>query len=32
LETLKNTLIRRNIDFKNIIVARQNEMTELYNI
>ena len=29
LETLKETLDRKNIDFNNIIIARQNEMTEL---
>ncbi|MBR6690976.1 MAG: MBL fold metallo-hydrolase [Bacilli bacterium] len=29
LSTLNQTLERKNIDFKNIIVARQNEMTEL---
>ena len=29
LETLKETLDRKNIDFSNIIIARQNEMTEL---
>ncbi len=32
LETLNDTLKRKNINFNNIIVARQNEMTELYNI
>ena len=30
--TLKNTLLRKNIDFNNIIVAKQNEMTELFNL
>jgi len=30
--TLKNTLLRKNIDFNNIIIARQNEMTELFNV
>ena len=29
LETLKETLDRKNIDFNNIMIARQNEMTEL---
>lgn len=29
LETLKETLERKNIDFNNIMIARQNEMTEL---
>ena len=29
LETLKETLDRKNIDFSNIMIARQNEMTEL---
>ena len=29
LETLKETLERKNIDFSNIMIARQNEMTEL---
>lgn len=32
LSTLKQTLERKNIDFKNIIVARQNEMTELMEV
>lgn len=32
LETLKDTLTRKNIDFNNISIARQNEMTELFNI
>ena len=32
LETLTETLKRRNVDFKNIVIARQNEMTELFNI
>jgi len=29
LETLKETLDRKNIDFNNIMIARQNEMTEI---
>ena len=29
LETLKDTLERKNIEFNNIMIARQNEMTEL---
>ena len=29
LETLRETLDRKNIDFNNIMIARQNEMTEL---
>lgn len=32
LNTLKETLKRKNIDFNNIIIARQNEMTELFYI
>lgn len=32
LKTLENTLDRKGIEFKNIIIARQNEMTELFNI
>lgn len=32
LQTLKDTLNRRDISFNNIVLARQNEMTELYNI
>ena len=32
LSTLKETLERKNIDFKNIRVARQNEMTELIQV
>ena len=32
LETLNETLKRKNIDFDNIIIARQNEMTELFNV
>jgi len=32
LKTLKSTLDRKGIEFKNIIIARQNEMTELFNI
>lgn len=32
LETLKKTLNRKNIKFKNIIIARQNKMTELFDI
>lgn len=32
LETLNETLKRKNIDFNNIIIARQNEMTELFNV
>ena len=32
LTTLKQTLERKNIDFKNIRIARQNEMTELMEI
>ena len=32
LSTLKQTLERKNIDFKNIRVARQNEMTELMEV
>jgi len=32
LSTLKETLKRKNIDFKNIIIARQNEMTELIEV
>ena len=32
LETLNQTLKRKNIDFDNIIIARQNEMTELFNV
>lgn len=32
LSTLKETLERKNIDFKNIKIARQNEMTELIEI
>lgn len=32
LETLKETLDKKNIDFNNIIVARQNEMTELIDL
>ena len=29
LETLRETLDRKDIDFNNIMIARQNEMTEL---
>jgi len=32
LVTLKETLKRKNINFDNITIARQNEMTELFNI
>ena len=32
LETLKETLRNKNIDFNNIIVAKQNEMTELIEV
>ena len=32
LSTLKGTLERKNIDFKNIKIARQNEMTELMKV
>ena len=32
LKTLNETLSRKKIDFKNIIIARQNEITELFNI
>lgn len=32
LVTLNDTLKRKNIDFKNIIIARQNEMTELFEV
>ncbi len=32
LETLNATLKRKNIDFNNIIVARQNEVTELFEV
>lgn len=32
LETLKETLDRKNIDFNNIMIARQNEMTELIDL
>lgn len=32
LSTLKETLERKNIDFKNISVAKQNEMTELMEV
>lgn len=32
LNTLKETLKRKNIDFKDILVARQNEMTEMFTI
>ena len=32
LSTLKETLERKNIDFKNIKIARQNEMTELMKV
>lgn len=32
LETLKNTLERKNIKFDNITIARQNEVTELFNV
>ena len=32
LSTLKETLERRNIQFKNIDVARQNELTKVYNL
>ena len=32
LDVLKNTLSRKNIKFNNIKIARQNEMTELFNI
>ena len=32
LSTLKETLERKNIDFKNIKIARQNEMTEFVEV
>ncbi len=32
LNTLRETLKRKNIDFKNILVAKQNEVTELFTI
>jgi len=32
LSTLKETLFRKNIEFNNIVIARQNEMTELFNV
>ena len=32
LDTLTETLKRKNIEFNNIIIARQNEMTELFNV
>ena len=32
LETLNDTLRRKNINFNNIIIARQNEVTELFNV
>ena len=32
ISTLKDTLERKNIEFKNILVAKQNEMTELYKV
>ena len=32
LKTLEDTLDRKSIEFKNIKIARQNEMTELFNI
>lgn len=32
LKTLKDTLERKNIDFNNIIIARQNELTELIEV
>lgn len=32
LATLNETLARKNINFSNIIIARQNEMTELFNL
>jgi len=32
LDTLNQMLERKNIDFNNIIVAKQNEMTELFNL
>lgn len=32
LNTLNDTLKRKNIDFKNILVAKQNEMTEMFTI
>lgn len=32
LNTLKNALEHKNIDFKNIQIARQNEITEIYTI
>ena len=32
LETLNETLKRRNVDFNNIIIARQNEITELFEV
>ena len=32
LDTLNETLKRRNIDFNNIVIARQNEVTELFEV
>ena len=32
LNTLRETLKRKNVDFDNIVIARQNEMTELFYI
>ena len=32
LKTLEDTLDRKGVEFKNIRIARQNEMTELFNI
>ena len=32
LETLNETLKRKNIDFNNIVIAKQNEMTELFDV
>ena len=31
-DTLNETLKRKNIDFNNIVVARQNEITELFEV
>ena len=32
MDMLTNTLIKRNIEFNNIEIARQNEMTELFEV